>query len=273
MTVPVREELMATVTDLGRRLAQQRQNLVQSRKDQVRALSRALPKPSDLLAISEQKLDDLCDRLPRALSLVASTKESQLNRVAGGLTAGRLLQMVEFRGRELMAKGTRLLPAAKRSLQRQEDKLVSVARMLGSLSYERVLDRGFSVVKIALVILSAVLVDYRTVMWLSCILLTVNQALLSQVARIARPERQPQQSKRNPSRKRTADRATCFSFRVKPSFRPSSGRKTCHEQIMDPFWFSFLLILFECCTCSERRCHSRRNDVGHRFGRYKNMAG
>lgn len=147
MTVPVREELMATVTDLGRRLAQQRQNLVQSRKDQVRALSRALPKPSDLLAISEQKLDDLCDRLPRALSLVASTKESQLNRVAGGLTAGRLLQMVEFRGRELMAKGTRLLPAAKRSLQRQEDKLVSVARMLGSLSYERVLDRGFSVVK------------------------------------------------------------------------------------------------------------------------------
>ena len=147
MAVPVREELTATITDLGRRLAQQRQNLVQSRRDQLRALSRALPKPTDLLAMSEQKFDDLCDRLPRALSLVTSNKESQLNRVAGGLTPGRLIQMVEFRGRELAAKNTRLAPAVQRMLEQQGDKLTSMSRMLESLSYERVLDRGFSVVK------------------------------------------------------------------------------------------------------------------------------
>ncbi len=147
MVVPVREELLATVSDLGRRLGHQRQNLVQSRKDQLQALSRALPKPTDILAMSQQRFDDLCDRLPRALSLVTSTKESQLNRIAGGLTPGRLLQMVAFRGREIEAKNERLLPAVNRALRQQSDKLSSISRILESLSYERVLERGFSVVK------------------------------------------------------------------------------------------------------------------------------
>ena len=147
MAVPVREELIATITDLGRRLAYQRQSLVQSRRDQLSALSRAMPKPTDLLAMPQQRLDDLCDRLPRALSLVTSNKEGQLNKVAGGLRVARLAQMVEFRERELSSITQRLVPAVERRLENGEQKLQATARMLESLSYERVLDRGFSVVK------------------------------------------------------------------------------------------------------------------------------
>lgn len=146
MAVPVREELQATVTDLSRRLAHQRQSLVQSRRDQLSALSRAMPKPTDILGMAQQRFDDLCERLPRALMFIARSKESQLNRAAGGLTLGRLTQAFSFRNRELKALAERLIPAFSRVVTRQSERLHASGRILESLSYERVLDRGFALV-------------------------------------------------------------------------------------------------------------------------------
>lgn len=146
MAVPVREELAFTITDLGRRLSAQRQQMVQQRQEKLRALERALPKPSDLLGLAQQRFDDLCDRLPRALSFIARSKESELNRKSGALTAGRLKQMLTFRAREQQALGARLTPAFSRLLNTRLDRLGAAARVLDSLSYERVLERGFALV-------------------------------------------------------------------------------------------------------------------------------
>lgn len=147
MAVPVREELSFSVTDLGRRLAVQRQQLVQSRADKLRALDRALPKPADILGLLQQRFDDLCDRLPRALSFIARSRESELNRLSGALTPGRLSQALAFRQQEWRKVGMRLVPAFSRSLDVRFEKLSATARVLESLSYERVLDRGFALVE------------------------------------------------------------------------------------------------------------------------------
>lgn len=147
MAVPVREELMATISDLGRRLAMQRMQIVQLRSEKLRALDRALPKPSDLLGLLQQRFDDLCDRLPRALSFVARSKESQLNRVAGALTVNRLNQMLTYQKREWQALTNRLQPALSRQMDMRSDSLRATSRVLDSLSYERVLDRGFALVE------------------------------------------------------------------------------------------------------------------------------
>lgn len=147
MAVPVREELVATISDLGRRMAMQRMQIVQLRSEKLRALDRALPKPSDLLGLLQQRFDDLCDRLPRALSFVARSKESQLNRVAGALTVNRLNQMLMYQKREWQTLTSRLQPALSRQMNMRSDSLKATSRVLDSLSYERVLDRGFALVE------------------------------------------------------------------------------------------------------------------------------
>lgn len=145
--VPVREELLFSVTDTGRRLALQKQMLVQGRREKLEALGRALPTPSDILGMVQQKFDDLCDRLPRALSYIARSKESALNRISGSLTPGRLVQTVMFQNKGLQALSGRLGPAFERSVAVKIDKLASTGRILDSLSFERVLDRGFVMVE------------------------------------------------------------------------------------------------------------------------------
>ncbi len=145
--VPVREDLLFSITDTGRRLALQKQSLVQGRRDKLDALGRALPSPSDLLGMVQQRFDDLCDRLPRALSYIARSKESTLNRVSGALTPGRLKQAVTFHGNGLGVLSGRLRPAIDRFLRAKNDGLMSTARVLDSLSFERILDRGFALVE------------------------------------------------------------------------------------------------------------------------------
>ena len=147
--VPVREDLLFSITDTGRRLALQKQSLVQNRRDKLDALGRALPTPSDILGMVQQRFDDLCDRLPRALSYIARSKESMLNRVTGALTPGRLTQAVTFHGNGLSVLSGRLRPAFGRFLTAKSDRLLSTVRVLDSLSFERILERGFALVESA----------------------------------------------------------------------------------------------------------------------------
>ncbi|MBL4838815.1 MAG: exodeoxyribonuclease VII large subunit [Kordiimonadaceae bacterium] len=147
MAVPVREDLSYTIADLGRRLAGLRQTIVRERVDRVQALARALPKPKDLLGLASQRFDELADRLPRGLMNVSQQKTIQFNKVAGGLSVSRLKQTVVFRQSQLDATGKRIAPAYARKLETLSNRLVASGRMLGSLSYERVLERGFALVE------------------------------------------------------------------------------------------------------------------------------
>jgi len=145
--VPVREDLLFTLTDAGRRLALQKQNIIQGRRDKLEALVRALPTPPDILGMAQQRFDDLCDRLPRALLYIARSKESALNRISGALTPGRLNQAVSFQAKNINVLGERLGPAFDRLVRAKREALLSTARVLDSLSFERVLERGFVLVE------------------------------------------------------------------------------------------------------------------------------
>lgn len=147
MAVPVKADLDYTIADLGRRLAGLKTAIVQDRSDRVKALARALPSPKDLLGLASQRFDELSERLPRGLMNVSQQKTIQLNRLLGGLSAGRLKQMVSFRSSQLESVGTRLAPAYDRKLTDLSARLEASGRMLESLSYERVLDRGFALVE------------------------------------------------------------------------------------------------------------------------------
>lgn len=145
--VPVREDLRFTVADLGRRLAGLKVSMLRDREERLRGLARGLPSPKDILGLAQQRFDDLSDRLPRGLVAAVQQKSIQLNRLMGGLSAGRLKQLVSFRAKELEGASRRLNPAYQRKLEDLGSRLAASGRMLESLSYERVLDRGYALVE------------------------------------------------------------------------------------------------------------------------------
>ncbi|NVJ70058.1 MAG: exodeoxyribonuclease VII large subunit [Alphaproteobacteria bacterium] len=145
--VPVREDLRFTVADLGRRLAGLKVSMLRDREERLRGLARGLPSPKDILGLAQQRFDDLSDRLPRGLVAAVQQKSIQLNRLMGGLSAGRLRQLVSFRAKELDGASRRLNPAYQRKLEDLGSRLAASGRMLESLSYERVLDRGYALVE------------------------------------------------------------------------------------------------------------------------------
>ncbi|WP_417450002.1 exodeoxyribonuclease VII large subunit [Kordiimonas sp.] len=145
--VPVREDLRVYIADLGRRLSGLKGAMIRDREERLRGLARGLPSPKDILGLAQQRWDDLSERLPRGLMAVAQIKSAQLNRLVGGLSLGRLRQLASYRGEQLNASVRRLEPAYARRLEDLGRRLEASGRMLDSLSYERVLDRGYALVE------------------------------------------------------------------------------------------------------------------------------
>jgi len=147
MAVPVREDLAYTVADLGRRLAGLKAGMITDRRDRLAGLARGLPSPKELLGLAAQRFDELSDRLPRGLMNVAQQKTSMLNRLIGGLSPARLAQTAAFQDTRLQGIAARLKPSYKRRLSDLSSRLENSGRMLESLSFERVLERGFALVE------------------------------------------------------------------------------------------------------------------------------
>ena len=147
MAVPVREDLAYSVADLGRRLAGLKALIIHDRRDRLTGLARALPSPKDLLGLAAQRFDELSDRLPRGLQNVAQQKAIALNRLIGGLSLPRLAQMVDFQQQRLQTTSARLMPSYDRRLRDISNRLENAGRMLDSLSFERVLERGFVLIE------------------------------------------------------------------------------------------------------------------------------
>lgn len=148
MAVPVRADLLARLSTQAHRLESAILRELRGRRERLEGLRRGLPEPRRLIAMAGQRLDDLTERLelrsPKAV--VESLRERLLVR------GRRLEELVRDRlGRELLrldALGRRLDPgrlaeriaAARRALDQ-------LGRHLESLSHERVLERGYVIVR------------------------------------------------------------------------------------------------------------------------------
>jgi exodeoxyribonuclease VII large subunit len=167
VAVPVRAELLGDVLDLGRRMAAGAGRMVGERRSLVAGLARGLPEPRRLLEEKAQRLDDRGELLRSALKHWIETRRSALGRAAlphprRGLElarerltaqAGRLAatrRRVSEQPAEALARGDaarRLAAAAGRLLADRETALGSLGRVLDSVSYRKVLARGYAVVR------------------------------------------------------------------------------------------------------------------------------
>ncbi|HEX8585548.1 MAG TPA: exodeoxyribonuclease VII large subunit [Allosphingosinicella sp.] len=99
IAVPVRSELIAQLRESGQRMHRCTSKGVERLAERLEACARHLPEPGNLLAPQRQRLDDLSDRLPRALGTRLGHARGELGRAAGALRPN-LLAAAYRRGRE-----------------------------------------------------------------------------------------------------------------------------------------------------------------------------
>ena len=146
MALPVRAELMAQVETLGGRLSRRLLGTLEKRKLELRSASGRLPKPDALLAKARQRLDLASQRFGGSLSRMVARKRARFDQTGGGLRPATLRREIQARQTDVQRLAARLPPAMERRLRRMREALTGQARVLQSVSYERVLARGFALV-------------------------------------------------------------------------------------------------------------------------------
>ena len=147
IAVPVRAELVANNLDLDRRLGLAAQRLLAERRRDLDGLSRGLRGPRELLALARQRLDEAAERLRRALLTFGAEKRNSLTAITARLRPRLVSESIEADGRNLQAFEGRLLRATQGRINEHRLRLNGQGKLLESLGFERVLERGYAMVR------------------------------------------------------------------------------------------------------------------------------
>jgi exodeoxyribonuclease VII large subunit len=145
MAVPVRAELIADLQRDGQRLAAALTRALTERRSQLDGLVRGLGDPRRLIEDRQQRLDDWGDRLKLGLANWVQQRRSKIAESSGRLIAFRAnaARRFEREDRHLAELGGRLKRCVTAVVERLARDLEGCGRHLQSVSYERVLERGF----------------------------------------------------------------------------------------------------------------------------------
>ncbi|WP_299623924.1 exodeoxyribonuclease VII large subunit [Pelagibius sp.] len=145
MAVPVRRELLLQVSDLDRRLLAAANRLMDERRTQVEGLGRGLVDPRRLLEELTQRLDERVERLRAAWTRLLKDGQAQVARLQAALPHPR--QLLTVKREQLAAAAGRLETLQPRLLSERRGEVESLGRVLESISYKNVLQRGYAVVR------------------------------------------------------------------------------------------------------------------------------
>ncbi|NIA71190.1 exodeoxyribonuclease VII large subunit [Pelagibius litoralis] len=145
MAVPVRRDLWLQAVDLERRMTAAAGRLVEERRTQLEGLGRGLVDPRRLLEEMTQRLDERAERLKAAWERLAKDRQAQIARLEAALPHPR--QLLAVKGEQLAAAGGRLETVRPRLLGERLAVVEGLGRVLESISYRKVLQRGYAVVR------------------------------------------------------------------------------------------------------------------------------
>jgi exodeoxyribonuclease VII large subunit len=127
MAVPVRSELLVEVSALARRTFVCWQRAQESRRNELRAAVRALPAPSELLAIPRQRMDAATAALPRGLKANTHAHFRRFSGASARLTLRVLRGQVAQANHRLTVSGERLSHSLKSLLRQRRDRYAGLA--------------------------------------------------------------------------------------------------------------------------------------------------
>ncbi len=145
MAVPVRRDLLLQISDWERRMLAATNRLLEEHRVRLEGLERGLVDPRRLLEELTQRLDERSERLKAAWQTLVKDRQAQLARLQAALPHPR--QRVAVKGEQLAACSGRLAVLQPRLLQQRGQEIEGLWRVLENLSYKKVLQRGFAVVR------------------------------------------------------------------------------------------------------------------------------
>lgn len=144
--VPVRVELLAQVASFAARHDRVLKRLFEERRTRVRAASRALPRPDDLLALARQRTDAASGRLGQSLRANIRHHRMDFARLEGRVSLAPLSRRTVDARRTLANHRQRLDRAVTRIVAERRERMMSCVKLMVSLSYKSILRRGFALV-------------------------------------------------------------------------------------------------------------------------------
>jgi len=130
MAVPVRSELLVEIESLARRTMICWRRSQESRRNELRAAARALPSPSEVLAIPRQRLDTASAHLPRGLKANTHAHFRRFAGVSSRLTLRVLRGQVAQARHRLVVSGERLTLSARSLLRSRGERYVGLEARL-----------------------------------------------------------------------------------------------------------------------------------------------
>ena len=145
--VPKFSDLAESTGKLGLRLATAARRALQQARAHLKAAVRGLPRLEDILALPRQRFDACDKRLSRALLANTRAHHTRYVRLSSRLRPGALAQRIALCGREASALQARADQALRNGIMARRRQLDGHAKLLASLSYQSVLERGFALVR------------------------------------------------------------------------------------------------------------------------------
>lgn len=146
MAVPVRSELLVFVEDLERRAKQSLSRSISEKQERLVGLVRGLRDPNSFIADKTQHLDHLENRLRQSMLNGLAVKTQKFGAADARLRPQVLERGIQGHSDQLAGFDGRMGRAIKIKQDRAQDKMAAVSRLLESLSFKRVLKRGYSIV-------------------------------------------------------------------------------------------------------------------------------
>lgn len=145
IAVPVRADLLAELENKARRLNSLQARLMEGREAMLISAGRGLGQPEAILDVPSQRLDQVVARLAHSLRMVVTQAAGRLAQ-AGTARPAVLAQGLARQETALRELSRRMTASQQRFLERREASLMMPGKLLESLSYKNILDRGFALV-------------------------------------------------------------------------------------------------------------------------------
>jgi len=145
MAVPVRAELQVAVLDHERRMLRATGRLVQERRVRVEGLARGLPSRDSILALPAQRLDAAAERLADRTRALLLDRRHRTVALAAKLKEPKAL-VAELKSR-IETSGKLIGLGVGRTLRDEQARLERLGDLLESVSFKRVLERGYAAVR------------------------------------------------------------------------------------------------------------------------------
>ena len=145
--VPKYAELAESTEKFGLRLTSAARRSLQSARTHLKAAARGLPRLEEIIALPRQRFDAREKRLARALLANTRAHHTRYVRTASRLRPGPIRQRIAVCGERATALQARAGQALLNRLAARRRQLESSGKLLASLSYQGVLQRGFVLVR------------------------------------------------------------------------------------------------------------------------------